>query len=405
MAFDDDKDKRRSPSLEFSEIYSAVQEKERERMKAFPNKAQRKPSANKRKGDLDVWEGKSKHLPPDMDRDFRSFGNNSTQRKKTTVNSSVTIQTKERTKQTSRVSSENRNKGRPQERKTIENSPRIGFESKPQKRKSKVQGSSKKAKPKRELRPEAKRVLLGMLATVCFLTVTLVILFTVFKIKTINVVGQSPYTIEEIISKSGCENGYNLLFVPSDKVKSTLLKEFPYIKSINIKRLPPNTLQIEVVPLEVSMSIQSEGNWLYTSANGKIAGSSSSPSENTVKVTGMPTVNKEPGEYIEITDENAKMAYLEVMSMVIEHGSFSKCKALDLTDIYNITINYENRITIKIGNVSDLSYKVGYALDLIEKGQIGEDEKGILDVSTAKENGRGVFSPENGSANSNTRPS
>lgn len=399
MPNEDNKEKKRSPSLEFKDIYSMVREKEREKSRGFPSKASQN-TKRKAQTDVEFWEGKSKHLPPNIDRDFHSFGNSRQVSKDSPRQKSSSSET---TKSNTSSRNYTQNRSREQERRS-QNAPRIGYEDKPRKSNSKTTQRKVKPKPKRELRPEAKRFFLGMFVVIGVFTTLMIVIFTVFKIKAINVVGESPYTVQEIIDKAGIENGDNLLFVSSGKIESSLMKEFPYIKSVSLRKNLPGTLQIEIIPLEITTSIESEGLWLYTSTNGKIAGSASNPVEESVKVRGLPTENKQPGEYIEITDENAKMAYLEVMSTVIEHGSLAKCKGIDLTDIYNITLNYENRITIKIGNVSDLSYKVGYALDLIEKGQIGEDEKGTLDVSTAKENGRGIFSPENGAANSYTQP-
>ena len=67
-----------------------------------------------------------------------------------------------------------------------------------------------------------------------------------FRVNTVEVVGDSPYTAEEIIAVSGVEQGDNLFALNKYQISSRIYTQLPYIDTVNFVRRYPDTLVIHV---------------------------------------------------------------------------------------------------------------------------------------------------------------
>ena len=65
-------------------------------------------------------------------------------------------------------------------------------------------------------------------------------------------------------------------------------------------------------------------------------------------------------------------------------------KEVDLTDMNNIIVNYDNRIRIEIGSEKDIEYKILTAKEIILK-KLNNTDNGTLDVKNVKSENRSYF--------------
>jgi cell division protein FtsQ len=68
-----------------------------------------------------------------------------------------------------------------------------------------------------------------------------------FKIKTITVTGNYKYKEEEIRSKADIAIGNNIFEINKKYIEDNLLNEFIWLKSIDLKKIFPDTISIEIV--------------------------------------------------------------------------------------------------------------------------------------------------------------
>lgn len=84
--------------------------------------------------------------------------------------------------------------------------------------------------------------------------------------------------------------------------------------------------------------------------------------------------------------------------MLEQRGAAGDFVSLDLTDLYNITMNYQDRIRFQLGSTVELAYKINYGLDLVtgreNQEYIGSDETGTLDLSLAGDTKQAYFTEE-----------
>ena len=84
--------------------------------------------------------------------------------------------------------------------------------------------------------------------------------------------------------------------------------------------------------------------------------------------------------------------------MLEQRGAAGDFVSLDLTDLYNITMNYQDRIRFQLGSTVELAYKINYGLDLVtgreNQEYIGSDVTGTLDLSLAGDTKQAYFTEE-----------
>lgn len=247
-------------------------------------------------------------------------------------------------------------------------------------------------KPKRPPQPRKRRppmkkglrrllmlgTLLAMLAVTCLLAISLL-----FKISEITVTGDLVYQTQDILNLCDYQIGDNLFFVTTaDRVKK-LKSQLPYIADVDIRRHIPGTLEIHITGTQIACSIYTEGQWLYVSGEGKILEIQADPREGVMRIEGLSPKNPQVGARVQLEDKGIEEAYSQILAKIVELGAWGEFTRLDITDPYNITLWYQDRVECKLGNGAELDYKVQFGYKLLREGHIGPEETGVLDLSYA----------------------
>lgn len=117
-----------------------------------------------------------------------------------------------------------------------------------------------------------RRKLLWKLLTTAAVAAALVLGLTIFfKVQNVNVTGNEKYTAETIFAASGIEKGENLLTFGKSRAAGRILAELPYVSQVQIGIKLPNTVNIDIVELEVSYAVRaSDGAWWLMDYSGKL---------------------------------------------------------------------------------------------------------------------------------------
>ena len=84
-----------------------------------------------------------------------------------------------------------------------------------------------------------------------------------FRVSTVEITGDSPYTEEEIRRVSGVEQGDNLFTLNKYQISSRIYTQLPYIGTVNFERKYPDTFVIHVTASVPVAWIESGGSrWL-----------------------------------------------------------------------------------------------------------------------------------------------
>ncbi len=276
---------------------------------------------------------------------------------------------------------------------------------KPVKRKRKL---SKKARRKRRIRIA---IVFSPVVVLVLLVAFLISSFTVFRVQNFDLKGSSRYTAEEIISASGIEDGDSLVWARIKKGEENIKEKLPYISSVTIKRKLPNTLSIEYKESKSFYGIYIGGMWVLTDTNFKVVDicGESKPADAAMTIVFPEDMEYKLGQVISVkepetqTDENGEEITVESVSVdvyeiyaqlnaaVNDSALKRKITAMDISSPASYSLEYDGRITIKLGSLSGVSDKLKLAAGAIASEDSNyPDEYGTLDVSTQ---GQAYFRP------------
>ncbi len=215
--------------------------------------------------------------------------------------------------------------------------------------------------------------LLIFIVTTLGITLSMTLLFNISKFE---IVGSTKYSPEEIIKSSGVMSGDNMVRLKTDNVKEKILSELTYIDDVTIKKKFPNTLVIELVVSKPIIYVKYENEYLVISEGFRILSKMQSYDETLILIEGFDADFKKLGDKLKSLDKN-KEKILKDMLFEIQKLDFQNIKSINLTDKYNLSYNYDNRINVKISDYSDLEYKMKSSKPLLTE-KISSVKKGDL---------------------------
>lgn len=229
---------------------------------------------------------------------------------------------------------------------------------------------------KRARRRRKKRGLYIFLVVIFVLGIGVLLSVTLlFNINEIKVNGEVDYSVEDIIKASGIGKGDNLVRLDAKKAEENILEKMVYIESADVSKKFPDTLEINVEKCIPYANAEYDDGVLLLSPKGKILEKSSENQKDLLTIKGLEPSTFVPGKYITSKDENKVEIYFEIMQ-TLQSCKNSKVVSIDMTDKYEIVINYDNRIDFKAGNANDIAYKLKLADTVLE--DLNDGKKGIM---------------------------
>lgn len=267
-------------------------------------------------------------------------------------------------------------------------------------------------------------LLLGLLLLIAVGLVAGIRIF--FNIGTIDVTGDKLYPAQQVIDASGIRTGQNLLTVSPKKTAARICAALPMVLSAQVELRPTSRVVIvlhadtragfikwngkdvvvdsEMKILETQLSPSGEkglpeikGVTLSTGTPGtnlappsQAAGGSSAASGSAVQPGAVSAGSSSPAAEAVSAEAasaaTAAAAAAQVQRSLRSNGfALTDVVAVDVSDIYEITVNYQNRVSILVGTTSDLDYKLRMAKTIIDK-QLAKADRGQLDVSNVGSN-------------------
>lgn len=237
----------------------------------------------------------------------------------------------------------------------------------------------------------ARKALSALVVLIMAGATALLAIFLLFKVTDIKVTGDviDGCQNSQIIEICGYKTGDNLIFISTCDREERLKAQLPYIGEAEISRHLPGTIEINLKAAQVSACVAVGSEWLYVNADGKILEKNTQPKEDVLQISGLTPLNSQPGEFVTVEDDNAQAAYTTVLSALDELGMIGEFTELDISDLSNITILYQDRIEFKLGIAVELKYKMDLGCRSV--AELGSGEKGVMDLSYADETKRAIF--------------
>ena len=211
------------------------------------------------------------------------------------------------------------------------------------------------------------------IVTILIAAVLVTLSLTVFfKAEKLDIIGVDEEEIRASVSMSANYTiGKNLFRINFDNVRKAVLAECPTLADVKVSRGLPNKIKIECSAADPIFAVPfGEGEIFLLAETGRIIGTGEGILVQ--NLYGIDTLNKTLGDFI-LSDEQLELinkinAEFEANEMFVD---------IDLSDTSRIKAIYQNRITINLGDLSELSYLVQGSSEII-KTKIDTQVKGEI---------------------------
>lgn len=190
-----------------------------------------------------------------------------------------------------------------------------------------------------------------------------------FDICNIEVTGNNQISKEIILELSQIDLNDNIFLTNAIKAKNKI-NENPYIKEVEIKRVLPDKIKIEIVEKEKAYILELDGTNAYIDNNGDILEISTTKIEGLIILQGYTTLkeNIEVGKTLNEED----VERLEDIQQILKSGEkaeiHNKIASININDKNDYTLNLPDyKKIVYIGDTGNLATKMLRTKDILNK--------------------------------------
>lgn len=242
-------------------------------------------------------------------------------------------------------------------------------------------------------------MLIGVIAIGGYLTVTMLFRIQTIQVQTADgtVVEQvGGYSSQSILQVLGVELEENIFsFEPGERA-AVLERQFPLLESIRVRREYPNTVVVQVTEATPAYTIQSASGWLVLSQKFKILSCEAQQPEGLTVLYATEPLQTTPGESLELIQQESDGVQdgstdwmnilLSLRQGLQQYDLLEGVTRIEFADTEQIAFLYQGRISVLLGTLNDLDYKLERAAYVLynEDGKgCGPTDTGRLDFSHA----------------------
>lgn len=237
-----------------------------------------------------------------------------------------------------------------------------------------------------------RKIRFRIIFTILILSVILVFLFStpVFKVKKIVVEGNNIVSSQKITELSDIKIGDNLLRLNTRKINANI-KTNTYISASKIIRSITGSVCIKVEEREAAGIAKYKNDYVTLDKKGVIIEVlDKKDGVHLPLISGLDITDAVPGKTAQIGDTRK----LDTMEIIFDTASsikmFDIINEVELENLLSITIKTQYGIDLKIGDISDITEKLGRCKAIMDNDLLKKKLKGTIDVSFK---GNPVFRP------------
>lgn len=223
----------------------------------------------------------------------------------------------------------------------------------------------------------------------------------------IRVSGNEKYTVLDILQAAGIQDGDNLLTFSRARASGRIITSLPYVAKVRIGIKLPDTVMIDITEVEVTYAVKAaDDTWWLVSSGGKVIEKAGNGAQrNCTRILGVRLDAPEAGSQavaletggsqtdadgntvpVVTTQAQRLKTALNITEYLELNGIIGKATSVDVNDLGNIQLWYGDQYQVKLGNDTQLSYKISWMKSAVD--QLAAYESGVLDITlTVKPDG------------------
>ena len=254
-------------------------------------------------------------------------------------------------------------------------------------------------------------LLLCVIGIGMYLTVTMLFRISAIQVQTADgtqVTEIAGYSADSILQTLGVQVEENIFSFDPGAKAAELERQYPLLESIRVVRDYPNTVVVQVTEATPTYAVQAGSSWLTLSDKFKILSADPAQPDGLCTLYGGEATTAAPGEQLSfaapeadstastsaasdssasgVVDEtDAKMSALATLQAKLdEYGMRGDVTRIEFADTEQIAFLYQDRISVLLGTLNDLDYKLDrarYVLTNADGKGCGPTDTGRLDFS------------------------
>ena len=225
------------------------------------------------------------------------------------------------------------------------------------------------------------RVLFVMIAVLCAAGVAAILIRTLCKVGEIGISPTELYDPRDIVEVTGIRIGDNLFSFNASEAEKRIAESFPYLDDISVARVIPSGVSISFTHNMGTMAIRLGDDYYAVDDEQKVLKKCAAPDDggvHRITVISDRISRCVVGEKIVYNDDNLFSMVDDICRAVDANGVLDKISFIDLTDKFDVTMDYDSRFEIKLGNTENMSYKIAMVVKVV--AQLYPDDTGQIDV-------------------------
>ena len=217
----------------------------------------------------------------------------------------------------------------------------------------------------------------------------LLLLSPVFYVKNVEVTGNKNIPGNTILSLANIPDCTNIFKVTTKELK-TKIKENAYINTVNIKKIYPSTIIINVTERETAYMLEYASSYAYIDNQGYILEISKDKIENKIKITGYITSVEciIPGNRLCQDDLKSLNVISQIKNIANNIGIENLITTINIEkNNYSLYLESEGK-KVELGDNSNLETKLLYVKEIVNRTK-GED--GVIHVNVNLNEKRAYF--------------
>ncbi len=235
----------------------------------------------------------------------------------------------------------------------------------------------------RRRRLRRRRITLVVSAVVIVLLIGIGVLMAVMDVTAIYVEGDTRYTYEQIVDKSGLDVGQNLLSVNKQSAHDRLLEAFPYLATVEVGNASFSELRITVTEVKEMAAVLVGDDYIIAGENNRALERmpKKEAPKTMLKIKGATLQSETIGQ--DLMDERSLRICQTIISAADQYG-LDNLTSIDITQKNRISIKLDKRLQVMLGNENNIPTQVAVLTGILpvfyEKN--GKDAEGMLDMTS-----------------------
>ncbi len=258
-----------------------------------------------------------------------------------------------------------------------------GYAHKGRGKKLKNPNTDPKIKSRKDIRKQKNQSRLITFILVCILLAICIFisLKVLFIVRNVESVGSERYSGEEIVAFCAIPMEENIFKIETEAIEAALVENFTYVEEASVDRKLPDKILVTIT--------DSVPTYYNENKDGEL-------STYTIYSQGFKQLTVQAavpdgmmGIEADLSNETHKATLIEVIELLQRTG-YENITCIEIGANGEISIVYEDRITVELGTMLDMEYKLKMSFHILQK-EIGPEERGVIDSTTA---GSAVFKPQ-----------